>query len=67
MGCEKGKGKKCGPRQRRGIAFWLRFGRDAVYNTLSLQWLDPVDWTTSGRAGQHDVGRRDWRELDQLA
>ena len=67
MGGEKGKGKECGPRQRRGIASWSRFGRCAVYNTISLQWLAPVDRTTSGRAGQHDVGRRDWRELDQLA
>ena len=25
MGCEKGKGKKYGPRQRRGIAFFFFF------------------------------------------
>ena len=36
MGGEKGKGKECGPRQRRGIAFWLPFGRDSVYNTKAV-------------------------------
>ena len=40
MGGEKGKGKECGPRQRRGIAFWLQFGRDSVYSTkASKPWF----------------------------
>ena len=30
MGGEKRKGKECGLRQRRGITFWLRFGRYSV-------------------------------------
>ena len=36
MGGKKGEGKECGPRQRRGIALWLRFGRDSVYNTKAV-------------------------------
>ena len=36
MGGGKGKGKEYRPRQRRGIAFWLRFGRDSVYNTKAV-------------------------------
>ena len=36
MGGKKGKGKECGPRQRRGIALWFRFGRDSVYNTKAV-------------------------------
>ena len=32
----EGEGKQCGPRPRRGIAFWLRFGHDSVYNTNTV-------------------------------
>ena len=36
MGGREGKRKECGLRQRRGIAFWLRFGRHSVDNTKAV-------------------------------
>ena len=42
MGGEKGKGRSVDPDREEAYRFWLRFGRDSVYNTKAVCASDEI-------------------------